>query len=245
VSERTRPCGHCGTSFTRPVRPGTPPRYCTPACYVHARTAREAPERAKADGRYYRLPADYKAPSKWICQVSYPSCAECGRTFCSHEGTPMYCSDGCRAAGTQRKAKERYLSDVETNRARAREYSKRVYPLSEQAQQAFQHRRACGWCKEEFVGHGNAVYCSERCADKANPYPRGTWNHRHLRRVAERDRWVCHLCGKKVKPGQESVDHLVPVSAGGADRMDNVALAHIRCNSRRGVKGEVQLRLLG
>jgi HNH endonuclease len=245
VSERTFICEHCGVAFTRPVRPGTPPKYCTPACYVHARMKREATERAWPDGRYYRLPADYKAPSKLTCRVSYPACAECGRTFCSHKGSPMYCSDICREASGKRAAQERYRADIEANRTKAREYAKQVYPLSARARQAFQHRYECGWCKEEFVGHGRRKYCSDRCEDRANPYPGGSWNHKHLRRVADRDRWTCHLCGQKVVPGQESIDHLIPVSASGPNTMTNVALAHRRCNSRRGARGIVQLRLLG
>ena len=44
---------------------------------------------------------------------------------------------------------------------------------------------------------------------------------------------------------EASMDHLVPRSAGGLDRMDNVALAHLLCNVRRGVGGEAQLRLIG
>lgn len=41
---------------------------------------------------------------------------------------------------------------------------------------------------------------------------------------------VCHLCGR---PGADTVDHLVPRSAGGTDALDNLAPAHQRCNSMR------------
>ena len=69
--------------------------------------------------------------------------------------------------------------------------------------------------------------------------------------VAERDQHTCHLCGKRVDmalsgldPMGPTADHLVPVSCGGGDEPHNVALAHRRCNVKRGVGGVVQLRAL-
>lgn len=70
--------------------------------------------------------------------------------------------------------------------------------------------------------------------------------------IGERDGWRCHLCGDRVDrrlSGNDSdgptIDHLIPVSVGGRDVRENVALAHRRCNTARGARGEVQLRLLG
>lgn len=70
--------------------------------------------------------------------------------------------------------------------------------------------------------------------------------------VGERDGWRCHLCGRHIDrqlSGNDergpTIDHLVPVSSGGRDVLENVALAHRRCNVARGNRGEVQLRLLG
>lgn len=70
--------------------------------------------------------------------------------------------------------------------------------------------------------------------------------------IGMRDGWRCHLCGKKVDrrlPATHSrgptIDHLVPISAGGIDDPSNVALAHKRCNLSRGAGGQVQLRLVG
>ena len=61
-----------------------------------------------------------------------------------------------------------------------------------------------------------------------------------LRTVAERDRWVCWLCGGDVDaaatgtPWAASVDHVVPKSRGGSNDQTNLRLAHKRCNGRRG-----------
>jgi 5-methylcytosine-specific restriction endonuclease McrA len=54
-------------------------------------------------------------------------------------------------------------------------------------------------------------------------------------RLWERDRGICHLCGKAVNTLTEaSRDHLVPLSQGGCTCSGNIALAHRGCNSRRG-----------
>lgn len=59
--------------------------------------------------------------------------------------------------------------------------------------------------------------------------------------IAERDAWVCHLCSEPVRPElahpdpwSASLDHVVPLSRGGAHDPANVRLAHLRCNVRKG-----------
>lgn len=62
-----------------------------------------------------------------------------------------------------------------------------------------------------------------------------------IREIAERDNWTCHLCAEAVpdKPWDGDIDcgtldHLIPVSAGGKHIRANVKLAHFMCNSLRG-----------
>jgi 5-methylcytosine-specific restriction endonuclease McrA len=62
-----------------------------------------------------------------------------------------------------------------------------------------------------------------------------------LPQIGERDEWICHLCSGAVDASLSgmaqdgpTIDHLIPISLGGADGPDNVRLAHRRCNSRRG-----------
>lgn len=63
--------------------------------------------------------------------------------------------------------------------------------------------------------------------------------------IAARDKWTCHICHKRVNRKNWSIDHLVPLIDNGSHTMDNVALAHRRCNSKRGAWHTipVQLRL--
>lgn len=64
--------------------------------------------------------------------------------------------------------------------------------------------------------------------------------------IFERDGWRCHICGRKVSVKDASIDHLVPISRGGSDTADNVSLAHVNCNKRRGAgRTDAQLLLIG
>lgn len=77
-------------------------------------------------------------------------------------------------------------------------------------------------------------------------------DHFTMADIGERDGWRCHLCHRKVNrklsgmhPDGPTIDHLVPLSFGGEDTLDNVALAHRKCNLERNNSGPAQLRLLG
>lgn len=53
--------------------------------------------------------------------------------------------------------------------------------------------------------------------------------------VADRDRWRCGLCGKRVVKTARgrrsaSLDHIVPIARGGGNLYSNVQLAHLECN---------------
>lgn len=61
--------------------------------------------------------------------------------------------------------------------------------------------------------------------------------------IAIRDNWRCHICKRKVSKSTMSLDHLMPIFHGGAHARHNVALAHRRCNSRRG-PGRLPAQLL-
>jgi 5-methylcytosine-specific restriction endonuclease McrA len=67
--------------------------------------------------------------------------------------------------------------------------------------------------------------------------------------VYERDHWTCHICLEPIDPAatdhryRGTLDHLIPVSEGGADVAWNVRPAHQTCNTRRGTRGFAQLLL--
>lgn len=49
-----------------------------------------------------------------------------------------------------------------------------------------------------------------------------------------RDKGRCHLCGRPVRRGEGTRDHLVPRSRGGKNGKLNIRLAHFSCNQERG-----------
>ena len=58
--------------------------------------------------------------------------------------------------------------------------------------------------------------------------------------VAERDGWICQLCGEPIDaaleypdPGYLNVDHVVPLSKGGGHTYSNVQASHAVCNNRK------------
>lgn len=52
--------------------------------------------------------------------------------------------------------------------------------------------------------------------------------------IYQRDGMVCSICHLHVRREDASVDHVVPLSKGGPSTMDNLRLAHRRCNSSKG-----------
>ena len=71
-----------------------------------------------------------------------------------------------------------------------------------------------------------------------------------LAKLYERDKGICYLCGCecdysdfeaadsifKVGKTYPSIEHIIPISKGGTHSWDNIKLAHISCNSKKGDK---------
>jgi 5-methylcytosine-specific restriction endonuclease McrA len=64
--------------------------------------------------------------------------------------------------------------------------------------------------------------------------------------IWERDGGVCQYTGRKLRPHEGNIDHIVPVSRGGASNWENCVLADRKINSRKGNKlpEEAGLKLL-
>lgn len=54
--------------------------------------------------------------------------------------------------------------------------------------------------------------------------------------IWERDGGVCQYTGRKLRPHEGNIDHVVPVSRGGKTNWENCVLADKRINSRKGNK---------
>jgi hypothetical protein len=91
--------------------------------------------------------------------------------------------------------------------------------LVEEEQDIYRRRRICDKTNRRRARiRGNGV----------QPYKRGY--------IVNRDQRRCHLCWKICAHSEISLDHLHPISLGGADAPSNVAVACRDCNVRRGVQ---------
>ena len=47
---------------------------------------------------------------------------------------------------------------------------------------------------------------------------------------------ACALCGKPIRWDELTVDHILPKSLGGSDKIENLQFAHRECNNSKGNK---------
>ena len=85
------------------------------------------------------------------------------------------------------------------------------------------------------------LFCSYKCASKAlamnKTHSIRTNGRSHFIGRTElivKDNSICGICKNFVEMAQSSIDHIIPISAGGLHVWDNVQLAHYSCNMKRG-----------
>lgn len=190
--------------------------------------------------------------------MSLATCVMCSAPFTQRvgKGPPsVCCSDGCR------KAKETTARKAWSESPEAKAYGAALR-ANRAAVVGMPRPRKCRDCKAPAgESRSPCAYCQECSARRL----RDTNRRKNLKRrgvktgtpytlasIGARDRWCCHLCRKRVNPKLSglhdrgpTIDHLIPVSAGGIDSAENVALAHRACNTKRNTGGTVQLRMVG
>lgn len=200
------------------------------------------------------------------------ACVVCGAVFPVHKrerNRKRFCGDACRVS-LHRHKRGRHTQAHAMPRpcvtcgATFTPATSRSVACSDECGRAWRYEPApphnCPDCGVQVDGkNGPHCYCPECSIEHARERGRRSNRRRRvllvggysLRQIAERDGCSCHLCGLKVNmalsgmhPMGPTIDHLIPLSAGGIDDPVNVALAHRSCNVKRGVGGEVQLRLI-
>lgn len=228
--EKNRPnaavCKGCGKVFYRPAGGGRLRQYCNMTCWRHAN-----PTRSKAiqDKEYAKKREEYE--DKRASTVK--ACAQCGKEF-----TPgklvrqMYCSkkcsdnhfrenqtvpcsiDGCERPKFARGLCNRHYREILVSEGRI---TTRKYSDEERIRRRAYQQKRRGAAK----GQG-----SEFIDNLA---------------VFERDNWTCGICGEPVDPDlvwpdkmSATLDHIQPLSLGGAHSYQNVQCAHFHCNCSKG-----------
>lgn len=272
----TRLCPVCGIAIERvPGQLGPHRTYCTDECKSSALAERKRrpvplPVLTACQGCGVdlppRLPGQRGSIRKWCSkncqqQTTRPpkpkrrgQCVQCGVEFEARTRTKRFCSKWC--------------SDVTYGKRRAAPLDERECALdgcSVVFRPLFARQKCC--CEN----HGQIHYNRQSRADgrqkrEWDDKRRDAWHRRRalikgsetgepviLAYIAERDKWKCHICRKRVSPERKwphplspSLDHLVPVSKGGIHDPSNVRLAHSRCNIAKNDRGSgEQLMLIG
>lgn len=131
-------------------------------------------------------------------------CGDCKQPMPTpFKGKRKYCSELCSGRACERRAKE-----VDKDIACSRRDRWRVANVKHGIQRRLVEKQALSPVKRQFV--------------------------------YSRDKWVCQLCLAPVDPllrfphrMSASLDHIVPISRGGAHTADNVQLAHLTCNCQK------------
>lgn len=97
-------------------------------------------------------------------------------------------------------------------------------------------------CKVDFSGQGSVgrwYYRAKRYGCEFDPSI-------SLNKLRVRDKDICQICGelvddkdfigKHIGKRYPTLDHIIPLSKGGTHSWRNIQLAHMGCNSRKGVK---------
>lgn len=228
MPEATRPafinCARCGAE-KKVGRSGPIPTYCSAGC-----RAALGYQRSREDGRYAavldarrrataaRQEAEARPCPYCGVAMTHPRRVQCGSADC----TRHHYADRMRAWNQDYKERtgdwyHRLYAEAqrEYNRQRRQELGhwRKLYPAAAAAADARRRMRV------ELATAGDPVVPAD---------------------VHARDGWTCRLCGGPIDPEvawpdpmSASVDHIVPLSAGGAHTMANVQSAHLGCNSRK------------
>lgn len=215
-------CLHCGELNPPPKAKGPAPTYCSTRCRRDA-----AWERTLASGKYDEILAKRRLATEarpvvviacgW-CSVEFEK-PRAGSVFCSQKcgqkhldaNNPARCSE----ADCDRGVRAKGLCSMHWRR-KARAEGREANPeWNERRKANYQQRRAL---KLNLP------------SDNILPVD-----------VYERDEWVCGICSTSVDrnlswpdPMSPSLDHVLPLSLGGHHTLENVTLAHLECNARKG-----------
>lgn len=163
-----------------------------------------------------------------------------------------------RAAEEELRSSERQARTSEARRKRAEREAKKEAKKRE-LDSLQDTSRACRECGTLFKSrHPEKVYCSDKCNRKAQRRKTGHDSHRkrarkygtaydpsvNLHELFERDSGICQICGEPcdwtdvtqtgIGKRYPTIDHVVAMSVGGGHTWDNVQLACMLCNSKKG-----------
>ncbi len=212
-------CRICGATFSPKQRISVvcPRRACRKRAWSTPEARERERERLRAEGKTAEYQRRYRA-------------TEAGRAR-QHE------YDKARGSGKKRSSAEARALIAQTRATRRRVAAQRR--LASAAAGTTSRRLWIAGpciCGRDFVSCDGSRHCAPWCGQRQPKRPKMTSAQRLA--VFERDAWTCRLCGFPVSRGAQvpdleapTIDHIVPLAAGGAHAPSNWQTAHFWCNS--------------
>lgn len=251
-------CTHCDTLFSYlPIRPGRPRKYCSDVCRRAANVKRQTAldlahkERTGVWPRRRRMNGERLCPR---CLRPFTKSAE-RRVFCSRT-----CSVGSINGPAHRSRVQRQLPVLHPNPTPITRL------ISEVIGTGVWTAGRCRVCGVWFTSKRMDITCGQVCRDEYHTDReadrRRAYKARktdafvakvYRRKVFEADGYRCHICGrltarrqKPPHPKAPTIDHVIPLAAGGTHEPANCRTACFICNcTKREIGGGEQMLLFG
>ena len=179
-------------------------------------------------------------------KVRFAYCRWCGDMMPITQTTGHTCSDSCSVMMTRVRA---WASDRGTSAIASGVVDRYKETISAQI---------CKECGTEYIPTTSGrMYCSDRCASKRysrihTPRRRARYTlsvlYKHPKidsvdpyAIFRRDKWTCYICGRNTpkrkrgtyEPSAPELEHIVPLSKGGAHNEHNLACSCRECNQSK------------
>lgn len=165
-------------------------------------------------------------------------CVVCGKNFGTTHSQGKYWNDDCSREGNRKRQKAYHLAH------------KKEITECKKAYRATRKKEIADWQKEyrrKYPDKSRVLCRKYRALKRSNAHEPYTDTY-----IFERDDWMCGICGRGInkrlkRPNllSKSIDHIIPISKGGADAPINLQAAHLRCNQLKSAGNGGQLRLIG
>lgn len=216
-----RVCEHCGSTFRRRSDSKNAARFCSRQCGFDAGSNISDAQRLRSLAASMIVSFTVK-----VC-----CCIACGAHFRAASLGEKYCGQQCR----DKINRERYIAANDNGRDRS--------------------ERPCAECGTTFspqYGDMRRIFCSSDCSARKNRRVKRKKDRARMRGafvenvdplvVFDRDGWVCRECGcatPREKRGTydadaPELDHIMPLSLGGAHSYMNTQCLCRSCNAKKG-----------
>jgi hypothetical protein len=221
---------YCGSLFRGELKYVEKPKNCLlcDAALVHVGAGNPKKFCSKQHASKFRSNSKPKVP------VVQKSCLVCSTVFETNLKQARYCSPICRTKFVADLHKARRATVVKSYDYECDDCSRHV--VSDKLVTRGQHGRYCDFCRLRRRRERYRVKTAKR-QKVLNPI------RISADVLIERDGNVCHICLDVIDlslPRNSrfgaTIDHVMPVSKGGADTLENMKLAHWICNIKKGAK---------